>query len=405
VQADSSWQALLVDGKARPPVNHIPRTVGGVFVWFCPCGLGRSRLATERRLTERVPREMSIFRRVTKVSFVRGTSILVILIGAVGPHAERWGVAGFHLRGVPLWCFGVLGSVGGILFFLWPMIYGSDTPLRSETESRSSERMLFLYLRPFELDAETILQLILGASVGPLVYTGMIYGIWWPLSFMPLVISISKEQAFQDVFERLGDFVAFGKPRELLRPIGASRIYAGQDWRQVMIGHIARARLVIVRPGTSKSIRWEVRQVLKSQTPERVLFYLRFRGRKKKREQAYKAFRGLFHKRHPTKELPESLDNGTYLTFDAHWNPYFIRETNLPGAILGQVVSRSEDIAAKRLRPVLNALSLEVSSQPVPKLILGVTWLLISMSAGLLVFAIIVAVVGVVKALVLWFSA
>jgi hypothetical protein len=91
--------------------------------------------------------------------------------------------------------------------------------------------------------------LAVGASTGILVYAGLIKGIWWPLSFTSLVINISKEQSFRDVFEPIGDFIAFGKPKEKMRPLGASRIYAGGDWMQEVTDYMARARLVIVRPG------------------------------------------------------------------------------------------------------------------------------------------------------------
>ena len=45
-----------------------------------------------------------IFRNVTKAGFVRGTSILIILAGAEGPYATKWGIFGLHLKVLPSSC-------------------------------------------------------------------------------------------------------------------------------------------------------------------------------------------------------------------------------------------------------------------------------------------------------------
>lgn len=301
---------------------------------------------------------MSIFQRVTKTSFSRGSAILIVLAGAAGLDAMKWGLFGFFLPGIPLWCFGALASTGGILFFLGPMMFGSD-PVISTDQLSKDQKMLFLYLRPFELDARNILQLMVGASVGILVYSGLLYGLWWPLSFVPLIVSISKEQAFGDAFERMGEFITFGKPWEKLSPIGASRVYAGADWREVISNYMRKARLVIVRPGRSDSIRWEIKQVLTIVPPERILFCLRFRGSKKKKEKAYEDFRNLVHLKSPAR-LPEHPGKFFYLIFDRSWNPFFIREANRPTELIRQAISPSADIITDRFQPVLRALGIEI---------------------------------------------
>jgi hypothetical protein len=333
-------------------------------------------------------------------------AILMVLAGAEGPYAAKWGVFGFFLTGLPLWCFGVLASIGGILFFLWPMIFGSESSIPPGQVSENSERMLFLYLRPFELDARNFLQLMVGASAGILVYAGLINGVWWVISFVPLFINISKEQAFKDAFEPLGEFIAFGKPRERLRPIGALRIYAGDNWQQEISRYMAQARLVIVRPGRGKSIRWEVKQVLRSVPPERILFYLRFRGSKKKREKKYEKFRRLFQTAYPTKKLPEQLGESPYLIFDPSCNPCFVREANRPGEFVRQLTSRSEDIIIDRWRPVLKALNIDIpprSNDSLSKIIAVFTWSVVFISVGLVIAATLIAIVRIISAFALHF--
>jgi hypothetical protein len=346
---------------------------------------------------------MNIFQNVTKGSFVKGGAMLIVLVAAQGPYAAKWGVFGFFLTGVPLWCFGVLASVGGILFFLWPMIYGSDTIMPAEQPSKKTEKMLVLYLRAFELDARNILQLIVGASAGALVYTGLIDGVWWVLAFVPLFINISKEQTFKDALESLGEFITFGKPGEALRPIGASRVYAGKNWQQEIMKYITRARLVIVRPGKGDSIEWEIDQVLRKVPPERILFYLRFRGRKQKREEAYKKFRDLAHNACPA-ILPEQPQEFPYLIFDSSWNPYFIREANRPAELVRQIISPSGDVVIDRWRPILNALNIDIPSQSnnwVSKAVTVFMWLMLLLAVGLVIWVVLIAMSRTFSALAL----
>jgi hypothetical protein len=223
--------------------------------------------------------------------------------------------------------------------------------------------MLFLYLRPFELDARNVLQLCVGASAGILAYLSLLDGVWVPLSVLPTVLNISKEQGFRDALGPLGDFVAFGRPGERLQPVGASRLYLDDGWKEEITGYMARARLVIVRPGSSDSIRWEVGQVLKTVPPERILFYLRFRGWGKRKEREYEAFRACV-RAHLGAELPGRLGRARYLVFDASGRPRFIHEANRPSELIRQVFSRSGSVVSDRFRPILQAFGLEPPLRP-----------------------------------------
>jgi hypothetical protein len=281
----------------------------------------------------------NIFQNVTKGSLVKGVAILIVLIGAQGVYLMKWGSLGFFLTGIPLWCFGALASVGGIMFFLGPMIYGSASVRPKERPLKKTQGILILYLRPFELDARNILQLMVGASTGILVYLNLMEGLWWPISFVPLIISISKEQSFEEAFAFLGEFITVGRPRERLQPVGASRVYVKDDWKREVADYMAQARLVIVRPGESEGIRWEIEQVLMTLPPERILFYLQYRGSKKRKEKAYGVFRSHIQLL-LSKELPKQLEKSIYLIFDNSWDPYFVREANCPTEIVRQIFSR-----------------------------------------------------------------
>lgn len=164
------------------------------------------------------------------------------------------------------------------MYFLGPMVYGSASVTPEARSQGESDRMLFLYLRPFELDMRNVVQLLVGASAGILVYLDLLRSGTRMVAVLPTVLNISKEQDFRDALAPLGDFIAFGRPGERLQPVGASRLYLKHSWQQEITRYMAQARLVIVRPSSSPSIRWEVSQVLKTVPPERMLFYLHFRG-------------------------------------------------------------------------------------------------------------------------------
>jgi len=258
--------------------------------------------------------------------------------GGFGVALTQWGYSGFFLTGIPLWCFGILGAAGGTLFHLGPMLFGS-TSIHPPRETKTTEE-LFLYLRPFELDARSSVQLMVGASAGGLLYLGLLQELLWAAAFVPLIVNVNKEQNFQDASTSLGRFIAFGKPHEWLRPRGASRVYMGDDWQLQIRPLMLQARLVIVRPGKSDSIKWEIEELRKLEVPpERIVFYLKFRGRKKRRQWAYQSFRDHLESKYPAK-LPEELGRVRFLIFDQSWQPQFIEDKNGPTQLLQQFFSR-----------------------------------------------------------------
>lgn len=343
-----------------------------------------------------------MFQNVTRASFAKGTALLTVLAAAVALDVTQRGMFGFVLTGIPLWCFGVIASAGGIIFFLGPMLFGSDPT--QPLPATESGKELFLYLRPFELDARSFVQLMVGASTGVVVYMGLLKGLWWPLTFVPLLININKEQNFQDVFTSIGKFIAFGKPNEWLQPIGASRVYVQDDWERDVKYFMSLARVVMIRPGKSKSIRWEIEQLRDLVPPERIVFYLKFRGRKKRKERAYQSFRSHLESQFPTK-LPKQLGRARFLIFDHCWHPYFVEEANRPSQLVRQFCSRSGDVSKDNLRPLLKALNLHLPTQPnnlITNLITVGLWVVALFSVGLVFVSVSVATIRIITAITLF---
>jgi len=340
-----------------------------------------------------------VFQNVTKTSLVKGTAFLTVLVAAVALDLSRQGMFGFVLTGIPLWCFGVLASAGGILFFLGPMLFGSDST-QSLPATKTGD-LLFLYLRPFELDARSFVQLMVGASTGVVVYMGLLKGIWWPLTFVPFIININKEQNFRDVFTAFGKFITFGNPHEWLQPIGASRVYAQDDWRREVTHFMPLARVVIIRPGESDSIRWEIEQLQDLVSPEHIVFYLQFRGWKKRKERAYQSFRSHLQSHVPTK-LPKQLGRARFLIFDHSWHPHFVEEANRPSQLVHQLFSRSGDITRDNLRPLLKALDLSLPDQSknlANNLMTVGLWLVALFSSGLVFLSVSIATIRIIAAI------
>lgn len=304
---------------------------------------------------------MRVLKQVAKGGVLEGLGVWVALAGAMGAQAATQGLYGLVLTSIPWWCFGMLASIGGVMFFLGPMVFGSASTAARRALSDPS-RPLLLYLRPFELDTRSVLHLMLGASVGVLTSLVLLGEVWWLLSLVPLAVNISKEQSFGYVF---GDIIAFGEPGRRLDPLGASRHHTGDTWKEEITQHMARARLVIVRPagvvqaGEARSIHWEVEQVLETVPPERILFYLRFPGWGKRSRQSYEAFRALLYTKRAV-DLPPRLGKARYLAFDADWNPRLARENNNLLKHIYLYVTSYADLHTERLRPVLEAIDMEV---------------------------------------------
>jgi hypothetical protein len=76
----------------------------------------------------------------------------------------------------------------------------------------------------------------------------------------------AEEEALARVLRDAGPFVAIGKPGEELPPIGASRLYSaeaarrGWTWQEIVRDLLGRAALIVVAPGVTEGLTWEVRQ-------------------------------------------------------------------------------------------------------------------------------------------------
>lgn len=121
---------------------------------------------------------------------------------------------------------------------------------------------------------------------------------------------------FNRLFREIGPFIAIGKPGEKIPGMGAARMYVSDDrWQSVVGGFFRKARLVVVQPGTTPGLQWEINEMKQVVPPEKILFIL------PEKEDDYHAFRSWIDKVLPV-SMPETMPSARFLALDSQWKPY-----------------------------------------------------------------------------------
>jgi hypothetical protein len=81
----------------------------------------------------------------------------------------------------------------------------------------------------------------------------------------------SEEENIRDALKSFGPFVALGSPKDELPPLGASRLYVGDEWEDRVRSLLGDASLVVILAGSTPAIAWEMLQVRALVDPSRVL--------------------------------------------------------------------------------------------------------------------------------------
>jgi hypothetical protein len=86
----------------------------------------------------------------------------------------------------------------------------------------------------------------------------------------------SPEEKLARRLHRLAPFVAFGQPGELAAELGAYRLYVQDDhWRDLAEVLVETATFVVLRPGLSGSLVWELRTCARLLLPSRLILDVR----------------------------------------------------------------------------------------------------------------------------------
>ena len=128
----------------------------------------------------------------------------------------------------------------------------------------SDPRPPVIYLRSFQDDVKSPVRGWYGILMKPLTW------------FLP----VSFEQDLAAIMNRLGPFVAIGKPGERVPELGAARFYVtDSEWQQRVSELIRKARLTVILSGTTSSLWWEIDHVMASVPPRQVVLISVERGK------------------------------------------------------------------------------------------------------------------------------
>jgi uncharacterized RDD family membrane protein YckC len=214
----------------------------------------------------------------------------------------------------------LLTLLGGLLLYRGKQY---DALATRELEA-SLDRPPVVYLRPFGEDS-TIWSYVRMAAVMPFRRS------WWAANtgmLLPHTMGLdfaNFEESLADAVAPLGPLLAIGQPGEALPKLGALHAYADDgSWRNMVDHWLGSARLVIVRPGSTPGVRWEVERAFTTVSPKKLIVLML-----KCKRRPYEEFRRL------TSEcfgiaMPEFATtskwrhvSGIFL-FDDGWNPGFV---------------------------------------------------------------------------------
>jgi hypothetical protein len=136
-------------------------------------------------------------------------------------------------------------------------------------------RTPILYLRPFKADGIRFSSFRVWADwanrfVGSIDVNKMMHADEPPASLR------IGEELIVSLIDQLGPIVAVGKPGETIPPVGAARLYLGDEWRDVVRDYMKRSQLVILFAGSTRHFAWEIGQLFQQDPFVPVLLFLPF---------------------------------------------------------------------------------------------------------------------------------
>lgn len=196
-----------------------------------------------------------LLRRTGQILVYAGPLIILGLMGllaVVFPSLDDPGVVSLLLLFV-IFPLGLFLST----FLAYKILYrGKQYEARGKAAPAEADtRQPVLYLRPFMLDEGS------GGLIRRMIFGG---GMW------PVLFSVEEQLA--DAVAPIGPLVAIGKPDEKLPTPGAVRHYFGDTtWQTVVQNWLSKARVIILRPGMSEGLWWELKEAVAAMPAESLL--------------------------------------------------------------------------------------------------------------------------------------
>jgi hypothetical protein len=170
----------------------------------------------------------------------------------------------------------------------------------------------------------------------------------------------TQEEILKSVFDKIGNFIAPGKPNEKFPPLGGLRIYLSDEWKIAVSDMMSVAMLVIIRPGNTGGLLWEVECAVQTLQPERLLFMVP--SGKKEYERFCSNIQKYFPQplpKYPGWKTSRNQIKG-FIYFDSQWNPRFV--TFKKSFLRGSFINSLSRTLQSSLQPVYKQLN--ISWQP-----------------------------------------
>ena len=156
----------------------------------------------------------------------------------------------------------VIGGIGALAAHKGVRLFNRTRQIEAATTDNKGEandnRPPVIYLRSFMDDTITAATVSSG------------------LAWRGLAVKTEEEQLAK-VMTTIGPVVAVGKPGEELPELGARRIYlSNEEWKERVTELMCKAALVVLRPGNTPSVLWEISEAMAQVRPERRLLVLPF---------------------------------------------------------------------------------------------------------------------------------
>lgn len=188
----------------------------------------------------------------------------------------------------------------------------------------TDERAPILFLRPFADDVTTTLQPKVPAAGLQPRFNGFSLRDCHPVRLFRMLFNVgvdTSEESLVRYFQKYGPVIAIGRPGEIIPAPGAARMYlTDETWQEAIAREFERAQIVVIQPGTSEGVRWELEQIRHCVQPQRLLLCLTAFH---ENPQAYETLRALVQQTMGV-ELPRVvpfLRSPAFVYFDADWSP------------------------------------------------------------------------------------
>lgn len=186
---------------------------------------------------------------------MRVIGIVLVAVGVIAGVVARYAMMDDEIVG---WILAIGGPVTIVLgaFLLYR---GKQYAARGMAQAEfQREHPPVVYLRSFSKD-ESLSGQVFGALITPKMLAGL----------------VTEEEQLAQAVAPIGPLVAIGRPGERLPKPGAIRAYATDaEWKDVVTHWLTTARLVILRPGITQGVWWEMEHAIATARPDRFILLL-----------------------------------------------------------------------------------------------------------------------------------